>query len=191
MSVRAEDYKATAFRIIKERSFKRGNFQLASGRTSDFYLDMKPSMMNPEGIWAISNLLCDRLRGTGVQCVGGLAMGAVPLVSGVALVSHLRAQPLPAFFVRQEVKNHGTKKKIEGLLDNGFAEVAGKPVAILDDVTTTGQSAMIAVTTAREAGAHVRMVVSVVDRLEGARDYYRQQDIDFVSIFTRDDFMRG
>ena len=188
MLMRDEDVKNIAFRVIKARSFKRGSFKLASGRTSDFYLDMKPSMFHPDGIWAISNLLFDQLRNKGFAAVGGLEIGAVPLITTIALVSGIRDEPLCGFFVRKTVKEHGTQKRVEGLTDN--SEIAGKRVAIVDDVTTTGESAMIAVEAARAAGALVGMVVSVVDRLEGAQAFYRAKDIPFVSLFTRDDFMR-
>lgn len=184
-----EDHRSVAFSIIKARSFRRGTFKLASGKMSDFYLDMKPSMFHPKGAWALSNLLFDRLKGSGIEAVGGLEMGAVPLITTVSLVSHLRGQPLPGFFVRKTVKEHGTKKLVEGVTDN--SEIVGKRVAIVDDVTTTGQSAMIAVDAAIAAGARVSLVISVVDRQEGASEFYQSRDLPFVSLFTRDEFMRA
>jgi orotate phosphoribosyltransferase len=182
-----DEYRAVALKIIRERSFKTGTFKLASGKTSDFYLDMKPSMFHPEGVWAISNLLFDRLKDTSVQAIGGLEMGAVPLITTVALVSHLGGRPMPGFFVRKTVKDHGTKKLVEGVVN--YSEIAGKTVAIIDDVTTTGQSSMLAVEAAETAGARVGMVISVVDRLEGAREFFERKNIEFACIFDRHDFM--
>lgn len=184
-----DKHREVAFNVIKERCFKVGTFTLASGKVSDFYLDMKPAMFHPEASWAISNLLLGRLKATPVKMIGGLEMGAVPLIVSVALVSHLEQHPLAGFFVRKSVKDHGTKKLLEGVLND--SEVRGQPVAILDDVTTTGQSAMVAVEAARKAGADVQMVLSVVDRLEGAREFYDAQKIGFASIFDRNDFMRS
>lgn len=187
MSPRPENFREIALNVIRERSFKRGTFTLASGRTSDFYLDMKPSMFSPTGVWALSNLIYDRLAPSGVQAVGGLEMGAVPLIASIALVSHLKGRPLPGFFVRKEVKQHGTKKLVEGLVSS--AEISDKSVAIVDDVTTTGGSAMLAVDAARLAGAHVKLVLSVVDRSEGAKEFYAARGIPFESLFERVDFM--
>ena len=181
------DYRSTALSVIRSRSFRRGSFKLASGQISDFYLDMKPSMFHPDGVWAISHLLFDVLKRSGVQAVGGLEMGAVPLIATVTMLSREMGYPLPGFFVRKSVKDHGTKKLLEGVVDN--SEIAGKAVAIVDDVTTTGQSAMIAVDAATKAGADVRLVLSVVDRQEGAARFYTNKGIPFERIFSRDDFM--
>lgn len=189
MAVSLEECRRIAFAIIRERCFKRGTFTLASGKTSDFYLDMKPAMFHPEGSWAISRLLLEKLRATKVQMIGGLELGAVPLIATLAATSHVEGHPLHGFFVRKAVKDHGTMKLLEGVID--VSEVKGKAVAILDDVTTTGGSAMVAVEAARRAGADVQMVLSVVDRLEGARQFYDSHKIGFASVFDRNDFMRS
>lgn len=187
MSDSLEQCRRIALAVIKERCFKTGTFTLASGKVSDFYLDMKPSMFHPQASWAISRLLLDKLRSANVSMIGGLEMGAVPLVASVSLISQIENHPIPGFFVRKAVKDHGTKKLLEGVVDP--SEVKGKPVAILDDVTTTGQSAMVAVEAARKAGAEVTLVLSVVDRQEGAREFYAGQKIGFTCIFDRSDLM--
>jgi orotate phosphoribosyltransferase len=110
----------------------------------------------------------------------------VPLISTINQLSFLKGRPLPGFFVRQEVKTHGTMKKIEGVSDE---ELNGKKVVILDDVTTSGKSAMIAVEAVKAAGATVVMVLSVVDRGEGAVDFYRNQNMRFDSLFTAKEFL--
>lgn len=178
------DIRARAFDLIRARSFGRKKIILASGRESDFYFDMKPTMLHPEGAWACGMLMLDRLKGTPVDVVGGVAVGAVPLVSAVTVLSHTAGTPLPGFFVRKEVKDHGTKKLIDGM-----DSVAGKTVAILEDVTTTGGSSMIAVEAVRKSGGTVALVLSVVDRGEGAAETYRAADVPFDSIFTAAEFL--
>lgn len=172
-------------KLIAERSFGRRRVVLASGRESNFYFDMKPTMFHPEGASLLARMILDRLSALNVDYVGGLEMGAVPLIASVAAFSHEQGKPIPGFFVRKAVKDHGTKKRIEGT-----ESLAGKNVAILEDVTTTGGSAIQAAEVAREAGAHVVLVLSIVDRLEGARESFAAADIPFDSLFTADDFLK-
>lgn len=183
-----EDIKVRqrAFEIIKARSFGRGDIKLASGKTSTFYFDMKPTMLAPEGASVLSELIMARLSGRGVDYIGGLEMGAVPLISTVSLLSHIKGEPLPGFFVRKDVKKHGTRKLIEGIANGGLS---GKKVVILEDVTTSGESAMIAVSAARDEGAEVVMVLSIVDRGEGAVAFYKEKNIEFDSLFTAGEFL--
>jgi orotate phosphoribosyltransferase len=171
--------------LIRERSFGRRKVVLASGRESNFYFDMKPTMFHPEGASLLARMMLARLSDLGVDYVGGLEMGAVPLVACVAAVSHDEGRPMPGFFVRKAVKDHGTKKRIEGL-----ENLSGKRVAILEDVTTTGGSAIQAVEVAREAGAEVVLVLSIVDRLEGATESFEKAGVPFASLFTADDFLK-
>jgi orotate phosphoribosyltransferase len=178
--------RAKVFDLIKEKSFFKGSFTLASGAVSKYYLDMKPTMFDPEGARLLADLILSRLEDMQVDLVGGLAIGAVPLVSNVVLRSPAAHRHVSGFFVRKVVKDHGTKKLIEGT-----SRVAGKRVAILDDVTTTGESAMVAVEAAREAGATVVLVLSVVDRQEGATKFFQDQGIPFAWLFTAAEFMRA
>lgn len=172
--------------LIRERSFGRRKVVLASGRESDFYFDMKPTMFHPEGAALLARMILARLTGLGVDYVGGLEMGAVPLIASVAALSHDQGQPLPGFFVRKAAKDHGTRKRIEGP-----ESLSGKRVAILEDVTTTGGSAIQAVAVARDAGAEVVLVLTIVDRLEGAADSFARAGVPFASLFTADDFLKG
>jgi orotate phosphoribosyltransferase len=171
--------------LIAERSFGRKKITLASGRESDFYFDMKPTMFHPEGAALLARMILARLSQLDVEFVGGLEMGAVPLIASVSAFSHEAGRPIPGFFVRKAVKDHGTKKRIDGT-----DSLAGKRVAILEDVTTTGGSAVQAVEAAREAGAEVVLVLSIVDRLEGADETFAAAKVPFDSLFTRDDFMK-
>lgn len=175
-----------AFEIIKTRSFGRGDIKLASGKTSTFYFDMKPTMLSPEGAHVLSELILARLSSKGIDYIGGLEMGAVPLISTVSLLSHIRNEPLPGFFVRKEIKKHGTKRLIEGVPNGGLA---GSRIVILEDVTTSGESAMIAVSAAQADGADVVMVLSIVDRGEGAVAFYKEKNIEFDSLFTAGEFL--
>jgi orotate phosphoribosyltransferase len=177
------------FSLIKEKSFFRGRITLASGKESDFYFDMKPTMLSPCGAATLSKLIFDRLYAMPVDYVGGLAVGAIPLVACVVMFSDDTGRPLPGFFVRKEVKNHGTKRVVEGLPEGETLE--GKNVVILDDVTTTGGSAMIAVDAAKSAAAKVILVLSVVDRQEGASEFYKAAGVPFESLFTASEFLNG
>lgn len=178
-----------AFSLIKAKSFKRGQYVLASGKTSEYYLDMKPTMFDPEGANALSVMILDRLYKTKVEYVGGLALGAVPLISTLTMLSYQRGRPIPGFFVRKEVKGHGTMKLVEGLEEGKTLQ--GKNVVILDDVTTTGESSMIAVRAAQSSGAKIILVLSIVDREEGADQLYQEQQIPFEAIFTARDFLNS
>ena len=126
--------RAELLRIIKDKSFSLGKVTLASGKVSDYYLDLKPTMFDPQGMSLLARMILDRLEAVEIEYIGGLEMGAVPLVTTVTLLSAETRRPLPGFFVRKAVKDHGTKRKIEGTSES----IAGKRVAILDDVTTTG-----------------------------------------------------
>jgi len=171
--------------LIAERSFGRKKIVLASGRESNFYFDMKPTMFHPEGAALLARLILARLSKLDVDLVGGLEMGAVPLIASVSAFSFEAGKPIPGFFVRKAVKDHGTKKRIDGV-----DSVAGKKVAILEDVTTTGGSAIQAVEEVRAAGAEVVLVLSMVDRLEGAAESFAAANVPFDALFTRKDFMQ-
>jgi orotate phosphoribosyltransferase len=178
------DARVDAFRKIRELSFKRGKFVLASGKESEFYLDLKPTMFNPEGASLLAQLVLDRIKDLPVDYIGGLELGAVPIVSTVAMLSAGTPRPIPGFFVRKAVKDHGTKRLVEAVND-----LAGKNVVILEDVTTTGGSAMQAIAAARAAGANVILVLSVVDRGEGALEFFQQQGIAFQWLFHMQDLI--
>lgn len=180
------DLKTRAFQLILENSFSRGDFTLSSGKKSNYYLDLKPTMMNAEGSYVLAHLIHERLRSIDVDQIGGLEIGAVPLMSNVAMLSFMEGRPLSAFFVRKVVKDHGTQKLIEGV-----SNIAGKKVVILDDVTTEGGSAMKAVTAARNAGASVVLVVSVVDREDNAVQLFESENVPFVALFKASEFLRA
>lgn len=178
------DARARLFEIVKSKSFVRGHVVLASGKESDHYFDMKPSMFDPEGADLLAELIFARISETGGDIVGGLEMGAVPLITPISIASRRAGRPMPGFFVRKTVKDHGTKKLVEGLSD-----VAGKRVVIVEDVTTTGGSAMKAVEALTAAGATITLVISILDREEGAETLYAKAGIPFASLFKASEFL--
>ena len=168
--------------IIKTRSVETGReFKLASGRTSDFYCNLKPTMLDPEGAHLLGLLIAEALDGRRAQMIGGLEMGAIPLATAAA-ASFARGRPLPAFFVRKQAKDHGTQNLIDGLPRG--ESLSGRRVVILEDVTTTGGSSMKAVDVVRAAGATVAEVLTVVDRLEGAAATFTAAGVPFRALIT-------
>ena len=164
--------------IVKARSFSTGGeTKLVSGRSTNFYFNMKPTMLDPEGAHLIATLMLDALEGSDVDLVGGLEMGAVPLAAAVAVASQTKGWPLRAFFVRKQAKEHGARKLIEGLAPGETLQ--GKRVVILEDVTTTGGSSMKAIEALKAEGAIIERVITVVDRLEGAADTFKAAGIPF------------
>lgn len=179
------DLRNRLFMLLKQRAFRRGRFILASGKESDHYFDLKPAMLDPDGAALLAELILRELEGIAVDCIGGIEMGAVPLIAPVAMKSPEHGRHLQGFFVRKTVKDHGTKKRVDG------ADIAGKTVAILEDVTTTGGSSMGAVGAVREAGAEVALVLSILDRGEGAAQLYAAAGIPFKSLFRAEEFLNS
>jgi orotate phosphoribosyltransferase len=173
--------------IIKDRSFQTGpEMKLASGRTSSFYFNMKPTMLHAEGANLIANLILDQIADLKPSLVGGLEMGAVPIASAVAAISQTRGTPIDAFFVRKQAKEHGTRSLVEGLPKGATME--GRSLVIVEDVTTTGGSALKAAVALRAEGATILRVVTIVDRQEGAADAFASAAINFQPILTLQDF---
>ena len=152
--------------LLAERSARRGHFTLASGRQSTLYIDARLTTMSPDGLALIGPLALDLLGQTSwnVSAIGGLTLGADPVSYAIAYASASTDHPLRAFTIRKEVKSHGTGKLIEG----PFRE--GDRVAVIEDVITTGGSALRAVDAIRAAGGFVAGVLALVDREEGGRE---------------------
>lgn len=170
--------------LILEVSFERKDVTLASGKKSDFYLDLRQTLMRPKGVSLAGRLVLDLLQtGPSVDAVGGMAVGAVPLVSAVlaAASSDPATDSLLGFFVRKEKKPYGMGKQIEG----GFE--AGQTVALLEDTTTTGGSTLEALEIVESAGAKVARVICLVERGEGAVEAFAKRGMVLESIFCRDD----
>jgi len=176
--------KSRLLQIIKQKSILEGTFKLASGGTSDYYLDMRLTTFDPEGANLVGDLVYGMLADDGdVEAVGGLELGAVPITIAVCMRSFAR-RPLAGFVVRKQTKGHGTDQKIDG---NFRADTT---VALLEDVTTKGGSVMQAVRAVRQQGARVKKIITIVDRLEGAAENLTREGLDLESVFTVRD-LRG
>jgi orotate phosphoribosyltransferase len=178
--------------IVRARSLTRGTrVKLASGAESSFYFDMKPTAFDPEGAAVIAELVLEEVRRDGAELVGGLEMGAVPIVACVVQLSFLKAASggVQGFFVRKAAKEHGTRKLIEGVAER--TALAGRRAIIVEDVTTTGSSALAAVAAARQAGLEVGTVVTIVDRLEGAEANFSRHGLALRALTTARDYDIG
>jgi orotate phosphoribosyltransferase len=183
------DYRAELFELIRKRSFGRGRILLASGRESDYYIDMRPTTVHPAGATCVGELIVDALEGLSVDFVGGLEAGAIPIATAAAIASHRRGGELQAFFVRKKMKDHGAKKMIEGLPKG--ESLKGKNVVVVEDVTTTGGSSMQAIEALREEGANIICVLTIVDRLEGAKENFAKMGLELRALYTADEFLKA
>src|SRR5262245_21849960 len=149
--------------LLKDQSLMFGDFTLASGRKSTFYFDSKKTTLLPDGAWLTARAVLDLIREKGIRAdaIGGLTLGADPIVCPVAALSHAEGPALRAFIVRKEAKEHGTGRRIEGNLK------PGSKVIFVDDVVTTAGSTLKAIEAAEEEGHQVVAVICIVDREEG------------------------
>ena len=171
--------------LLAERSSKKGHFVLASGRESDFYVDARLTTMSPEGLAVIGRLGLSVLGESGwrVDAVGGLTLGADPISYAISHASAGSTHPLRAFTVRKEAKTHGTGKLIEGPF---------RPtdhVVVIEDVITTGGSALRAIEAVRAAGGTVSGVLAVVDRQEGGRENLESAGVAVIALTTASEIM--
>ena len=171
--------------LILRHSFEKRRVVLSSGRESDFYLDLRATMMRPRGIELAGRLLHARLaEGARVDAVGGMVVAAVPVVSAILLAAARAGgawRELAGFFVRKEAKQHGLGKRIEG----AFRE--GQTVALVEDTMTTGGSTLQALEAVEEAGGKVARVLCIVDRGEGAADAFAKRGLTLEALYTRAD----
>jgi len=173
-----ESLRAELLGILLEKSFRLGEFTLSSGAKSDYYIDGRVTSLNPEGAYRIGRLFLEECIGLGADAVGGLTLGADPIVGAVVALSAHSPKPLRGFIVRKKQKEHGAGKLTEGELLEGDVAV------VVEDVVTSGASAMRAVEAARGAGAAVPAVLAVVDREEGGARLFEREGILFKPLFT-------
>jgi orotate phosphoribosyltransferase len=183
--VSTKSARARLLELLTQLSYEQREVVLASGKPSNFYIDCKQAVLTAEGHHLVGTLVCELLAQTApeVRAVGGLTMGADPIASATATVSWSLGQPIDAFYVRKEPKGHGTQKWLEG----DKRVVPGTPVAIVEDVCTTGGSALKAIERARLHGLDVRRVIALVDREEGGREAI-EKEAPFNALFRRSDF---
>jgi orotate phosphoribosyltransferase len=170
--------------ILVEKSVITGKeFKLASGKTSTFYVDARITTLHPEGAYLGGKIFLEMLKDFKVDAVGGYSIGADPIVTAIAVLSHQAGTPIPAFIIRKEEKSHGTGKVIEG----NFPSHAR--VAIFDDVITSGGSILKGAEQVEKHGGKVEVVMAVLDREEGGREKIEAAGYKFLSIFTKKEFI--
>ena len=197
----AESDREQLLTLLQSLSYRRGVVTLASGKTSDFFIDCKQTVLTAQGHALVGSLMLSALRQLPIhEAVAGVALGGCPLASAVSLISYQQAtdpralkelaakqklppSPLRALYIRKAAKDHGTKRLIEGIISPGMK------IAMVEDVITTGGSTLRAVEVIKEAGAEVVGVAVLVDRLEGGAERLRAAGLEVVSLFTRNDFV--
>jgi orotate phosphoribosyltransferase len=180
---RTDGARARLAEIIKQKSLLRGTFTLASGATSNYYLDLKPTTFDPEGAALVAEIVCGMLAAdTDVDAIGGLELGAVPIVAAVCARS-FTGRPVNGFVVRKEKKDHGTAQKIDGNFK------PNSTVVLIEDVTTRGGSVMQAVRAVRAQGAVIKRIITIVDREEGATENLKKENLVLAPIFTTSELL--
>lgn len=178
--------KRRLLKLLTNGALKTGKVKLSSGKTSSYYIDAKKVTMNPEGAWLTAKIFFDMLKHERFDAIGGLTIGADPIVTAIAVYSYLKRKPIPVFIVRKEPKKHGMQRYIEGV-----SLKAHSRIIIIDDVMTSGQSALKAINVVKEKKCKIVKVMALVDRLEGARENLARDNYELVSIFTKNDLING
>ncbi len=175
--------RETLRRLLLTRSFQFGEFTLSSGKKSNYYFDGKQVTLHPQGALLVAKAVLEKVRGRGVQAVGGPTIGADPMVGALGVICALEGVDVGLFIVRKDQKQHGKRLRIEGQ-----KLAPGARVAVIDDVLTTGGSILTAVEAVREAGGEAVLAVVLVDRCEGGTETLEGQDIPVDPVFTVKDF---
>lgn len=179
-----DDLREKLLDLFCEVAYREGDFLLSSGQRSTYYINGKQVTLHPQGGLGVGRLLLTLVPEQTIA-VAGLTLGADPIVTATSVVAAYEGRSLTALIVRKEAKGHGTQAYIEGP-----TLPEGSPVVVLEDVVTTGQSAMKAVDRLRGAGYHVDQVISLVDRQQGGAEFYQQQGLKFQAVFTIEDLQK-
>ncbi len=176
----ASDTRRELLELIEQRALKRGTFTLASGRTASFYLDAKQVVLDARGAMLVGQAILERLQGLGElpDAIGGMSIGADPITGAAVTMAGVAGLPLKGFMVRKEPKGHGMQRYVEGPVE------PGQRVVIVEDVTTTGGSSLLAIDRAEEFGLKVERVVTVIDRLAGAAEAFAARGIPLEPLVT-------
>lgn len=173
-----EQLRSVLLHLLATEAYQEGEFTLSSGQKSSYYINGKPVSLSAEGAFAIGQLFLSLLP-SDTQAVAGLTLGADPLVSAVTVVSAYEHRPISGMIVRKKPKGHGTNAYLEGKKLPPKAKVV-----VLEDVVTTGQSALFAVEQLQAAGYEVIEILAIVDREQGGKELYQKQGIDFQALFS-------
>ena len=179
------DMKRRLAKLLLEKSYREGEFTLSSGRKSDYYFDCRQSALHPEGAWLIGKLFADLIQDIPAAAVGGMTLGADPLVTATSLIARQQGRFLPGLLVRKEAKGHGAGQYIEGLAN----VVPGDRVIMLEDVISSGASVLKACLRAGEAGLAIAAVCAILDREEGGREAVSEAGFELKSLFTRSELV--
>lgn len=180
------DLKKRLAQLLLAKSYLEGDFTLTSGQKSDYYFDCKHTALHPEGAWLLGKIFLDMILAQGgIQGVGGMTLGADPLVSAVTVVSYVQQNPLPGFIIRKQPKGHGTNQYLEGL--NNFTP--GQHVCLLEDVITTGGTLIQAIERVQAQKLNIVAIMGVLDREQGGRENLAQAGFTLQSIFTRQELV--
>lgn len=170
--------------ILKEKSLMFGDFTLSSGLKSNYYINGKKTILDPEGLFLTAEIILDMIKDDKANAIGGPTLGADPIVGAVTSLSFLKNCPIKGFIVRKEPKGHGTGNKIEGTLEKGYS------VVIVEDVVTTGNSIAKAIEAVKESDCNIVRIISILDREQGARQRFESPSgggITYSPIFTLTD----
>lgn len=178
-----QDLKAQLYRLIKEKAYHEGEIKLASGKTSNYYIDARAVTLSSEGAYLVGRVLFDLVKDWNIQAVGGPTMGADPMVGALAAISSQLKKPINAFLIRKTPKAHGRMRQVEG------PEISeGAQVVLVDDVATTGGSLIDSIAILKNAGVFVKKAIVIVDREEGAAENLVRHDCELISFFKASDF---
>ncbi|RMF92159.1 MAG: orotate phosphoribosyltransferase [Candidatus Schekmanbacteria bacterium] len=169
--------------IIRKESLQFGEFILASGKKSNYYIDIRKTSLHPKGLKLISHLIYSMIKDLEIDSIGGPTIGADPIVAGVTMLSADTKKPIGGFLIRKDKKLHGTGKKIEGCFYKGIK------VVIVEDVVTSGGSTLNAIRSVEEEGGKVEIVIAVVDRMQGGKENIEREGYRFFSLFTSDEIL--
>lgn len=175
------DKRKRLLTLFMEKAVKRGEFILASGQKSNYYINGKYLALDSEGLALMAELILDKIQEQDIEAVGGLTLGADPIIGAVIAMAYHRGMHLDGFIVRKEPKGHGTRSLIEGPVRDGAN------VVIIEDVTTTGSSALKAIEAVKPFGCKIAKIISLVDRKQGASENFAAQGYLFDPIFTKDE----
>jgi len=174
-----KEMKVRLLDLLKKEAFKRGNFVLSSGKTSNYYLDGRVITLTPEGAYLVGSIILQLIKDMDVIGAGGPTLGADPIVGALAVLSHIENFPVKTFIVRKTAKEHGMQRQLEG---PQLKE--GERVLLVDDVATTGKALIEAKEALERMGVKVERAIVIVDRNEGAKEYLAKAGLALDSIFT-------